>query len=192
MSASRAFLKVLLPALVLTVSTLFFLYQYSHREPKLGGDFTLKSEAGDWTLSQHPKPLTVLYVGYVECPDVCPMTLSHAASAFRKLTPADLGRVQLVFLSVDHEHDTAKDVATYAKQFFPDFIGLTGTEPQIRTTVNKFGASFMLEKDAGSYLGYSIAHTDRLFLLDSNGFVIDSISSPRDSAPIVEQIKEHI
>lgn len=50
----------------------------------------------------------------------------------------------------------------------------------------------MLEKNPKSYLGYSIAHTDRLFFLNKKGYVIDSISNPRSADEILLKIKEHL
>lgn len=186
------FLKVAAGALLVGVAAVVFFVWFETREPTIGGDFTLSYRNQSWTLSQNARALNLLYVGYVKCPDVCPLSLSHTGEAFRKLTEEERKKVQLTFISVDAEHDTPASVADYAKNFFPDFIGLTGSEPEIRKAVDLFGASFMVEKYPKSYLGYSIAHTDRLFFLKKNGVVIDSIPNPRSGDDILIKIREHL
>lgn len=165
---------------------------YGTKPPVLGGDFSLNHCGQPWEFSKDPKKLNLLYVGYAKCPDVCPMSLSVSGQAFKSLTPTELAQTRLIFVSVDFEHDTPESVAEYASQFYPDFIGLTGSEADIQRTVSLFGASFMVEKNPKSYLGYSIAHTDKIFYLDSNGRVIDFIPQPRSSEEILHKIKEHL
>ena len=134
-----AFAQIALISVALTVVTIGVLLAYVNRTPKIGGKIELIHRDQPWFLSDHPSPITLFYVGYAKCPDVCPMTLSHAASAYRRLSPDEGKKVQVVFLSVDFAHDTANDVADYAAQFHPAFIGLTGTEATIDETVNRFG-----------------------------------------------------
>lgn len=165
---------------------------YGTRPPVLGGDFSLNHRGQTWDFSKDPKKLNLLYVGYAKCPDVCPMSLSVSGQAFKNLSPAELAQTRLIFVSVDSEHDTPESVAEYASQFYPDFIGLTGNAADIQKTVSLFGASFMVEKNARSYLGYSIAHTDKIFYLDRKGQVIDFIPQPRSSEEILSKIKEHL
>ena len=52
----------------------------------------------------------VLFFGFTHCPDVCPTTLADVASALKSLGP-DAGRVQVLFVTVDPERDTPKELA---------------------------------------------------------------------------------
>lgn len=171
---------------------IFYWMWLSTQGPSLGGDFSLVHEDQPWKFSENAKDLNLLYVGYAKCPDVCPMALSYTAQAFQSLTPDERKNVQMIFISVDATHDTAESVSTYAKQFFPSFVGLTGTQESIDQAVKFFGASYMVEENAKSYLGYSIAHTDRLYVLNKKGRVIDTIPSPRSPDEIVQKIKENL
>lgn len=162
------------------------------RPPKLGGDFTLNHQGQDWNLVKNSKKLNVLYIGYAQCPDVCPMSLSIASQAFRQLNEKDLTKTQLIFLSVDYEHDTPETVDQYAKQFFSSFLGMTGSKEQIDFTVSQMKASYAVQKNVDSYLGYSIAHTDRLYFLDKKGMILDSVPSPRDYKLVLQKIKENL
>lgn len=161
--------------------------------PISGGDFTLTYRGQHWTFSSETKKLNLLYFGYTKCPDVCPMSLSYAGGAFRMLKDEELKDTRFIFLSVDQAHDKPNEVADYATNFFPTFIGLSGSKEQIDKAIGLFPASYMLEENPKSYLGYSISHTDRIFFLDSDGIVIDSISGSKEgSESIYKKIKEHL
>lgn len=172
-----------------TVSIIFLLKAADG--PSLGGDFKLNHKDKTWIFSENTHPLSLLYVGYAKCPDVCPFSLNAAAEAFKELSADDLKKIQLIFISVDYTHDTAEAVDKYAKAFHPQFTGLTGTESEINKAISLFGASYMYET-TDSYLGYTISHTDRIFFLNKKGIVIDSLSHPRNPKEITQIIKEHL
>lgn len=192
MSSVQKHLGVAFGLALVVVVLLFVGLWFYQKEPTLGGNFTLIHEGRPWTFSDHAKKLNLLYVGYAKCPDVCPMALSYSAFALQKLTPEENASIQFMFISVDAPHDTAENVSTYAKQFNAQFIGLTGTPEEIDKTIKLFGASYVVEQNPKSYLGYSIAHTDKVFILNKKGHVIDSIPSPRSSEEIIIKIKEHL
>lgn len=185
-------MKVALALFVISLAGILGLIAYMSYEPSKGGDFTLSSNGQEWNFNRQAKKLNLLYVGYAKCPDVCPMTLAYAGAAFRKLNPDQLKNVQMIFLSVDHAHDTPQAVHEYAQQFFPDFIGLTGTQQQIDFAVQQVGASYMFEEDKKSFLGYSIIHSDRVFFLNSKGKVMHSELSVRSEEQILNKIKDYL
>ncbi|WP_413557112.1 SCO family protein [Bdellovibrio sp. HCB209] len=177
---------------VLAIALLFALNWYQNRQPELGGNFQANFNGTSWNFSDEPKSLNLLYFGYAKCPDVCPMALSFTAEAFKGLTDEERKNVRMIFVSVDVEHDTPANVATYAQQFNPDFIGLSGTKENIDTAVHLFAASYIEEKDPKSYLGYSISHSDRIYFLNKKGIVLDTLPNPRSAESIVTKIKEHL
>lgn len=161
--------------------------------PTFGGDFSLTYRNQPWTFSSAPKKLNLIYFGYTKCPDVCPMSLSFAGQAFRKLNEKELNQVRFIFLSVDQSHDNPDDVADYAQNFFPAFLGLSGSQVQIDAAIKLFPASYMYEENPKSYLGYSISHTDRIFLVDQDGLMLDSIPGSKEGADqIYNKIKEYL
>jgi len=186
----KEFLIVVLISMALSALVVCGVVWYGSRPPSLGGDFTLNHRGKDWNLAENAKKLNLVYVGYAKCPDVCPMSLSYAAQAFRKLSPDDLEKVQFIFISVDVENDTAASVADYAANFYPLFIGLTGKKEILDQVVSSIGASYMVEKNPNSYLGYSIAHSDRIFLLNKKGFVIDTLPGLRSDQALLDKLKE--
>lgn len=162
------------------------------KAPPLGGAFELVSNEKIFKFDSIAKPLNLIYFGYTKCPDVCPMSLSYAAQAFLKLNNKELQNIQFIFISVDHEHDTNKNVLEYAHQFHDSFLGVTGNEESIDAVVKLFGAGYFLEVNPKSYIGYSITHTDRIFYTNKTGRVIDSLPNPRDPEIILNKIKENL
>lgn len=176
----------------LAIGLLFALNWYQNRQPELGGDFPANYNGTSWKFSDDPKKVNLLYFGYTKCPDVCPMALSFTAQAFKDLSDKGKQNVRVIFVSVDVAHDTPANVATYAQQFDPAFIGLSGTKENIDAVVNKFAASYIEETNEKSYLGYSISHTDRIYFLNKKGIVLDTLPNPRSAESIVAKIKEHL
>jgi protein SCO1/2 len=159
---------------------------------RVGGNFELIHNSQNWNLEENGKPMNLLYFGYTKCPDVCPLTMSFASLAFRELSAKDLQKVQFIFVNLDFAHDKLENVEIYVTQFFADFIALTGTSEQIDKVINLFETSFTVEKNPQSYLGYSIAHPDRIFILNKNGILLDSILSPRSKEEVLNKIREHL
>jgi protein SCO1/2 len=184
--------KIIGASLLVAALALAALIWYGTRVPERGGDFTLKTQQGDWPFVANAKKLNLFYVGYAKCPDVCPMTLSFLADAMKDLTDKERQQVQVLFLSVDVDHDTAEGVATYATQFNREFIGLTGSKDQVDQAMRLVGASYIYETDAKSYLGYSISHTDKVFFLNKKGIVIDEEPMVRSKEVLTEKIRSHL
>jgi protein SCO1/2 len=135
-------------------------------EPIQAPDFTLTShlgeEVGPDLLGAH---LKLVFFGYTSCPDVCPLTLSHLTRTFRGMDEGG-DRIQVLFITVDPERDTPERLAEYLSAFHPSFLGLTGTEEEIRGVAQAFGAYFA---KVGEGEDYTVDHTARTFVLDAWG-----------------------
>ena len=135
--------------------------------PKAMLDFTLQSAKGSVTLSSFRGKLVVLYFGYTNCPDICPLTLANLRQAIDHIDDKAKD-VQVLFISVDWKRDTPEKLASYAAAFRPDFIGLTGTQAQIDSITKDFGIFYLLNvPDNKGY--YSVDHTATVLVLDRNG-----------------------
>ena len=100
------------------------------RKEDIGGDFTLTDGDGKpFSLSDLKGKVVILSFGYTHCPDVCPTELLTYSDTLKQL--GDQAKdVKVVFVSIDPERDTPEVIGKYAKQFNPDFIGLTATGDQ--------------------------------------------------------------
>ena len=72
------------------------------------------------------KPLTLVFFGYTNCPDICPLVMSNLASAMTRLSDSDRTRVQVLFVTTDPSRDTGPVLSRWLHHLDPDFVGLTG------------------------------------------------------------------
>ncbi|MET9516241.1 SCO family protein [Streptomyces sp. NPDC002994] len=83
---------------------------------------------------------TLIYYGYTKCPDVCPLTMSNIAIAYKKLPQADRDKLQVVFVTTDPERDTPEVLGEWLKGAGdPAFTGLTGDFPTIQAGARQMG-----------------------------------------------------
>lgn len=152
------------------------------RKEDIGGDFTLTDGDGKpFNLSDLKGKVVVLSFGYTNCPDVCPTELLTQNDVLKQL--GDQAKdVKVAFVSVDPERDTPEVIGKYAKQFNPDFIGLTATGdqslPVIKQQYRVVSAKVNQGADSNTYL---VDHTAGAYLVDKNGDV--AIFEPYGSEP---------
>ena len=109
----------------------------------------------------------VLFFGFTQCPDVCPTTLAEIAGAMKKLGP-DADRVQVLFVTVDPERDTAQVLKQYVPSFNPAFLGLYGNLDATARAAKEFKVYF--EKRPGKTPDdYSIDHSAQSYVIDPQG-----------------------
>jgi len=120
------------------------------------------------TLADFRGRLVVLFFGYVHCPDVCPTTLSDMAQAYKILGPEAAAQVQVLFVTVDPERDTAEVLGQYVPYFHPDFIGLYGAPEEVARAAREFRVVYRRHTEPGA-AGYLVDHTAGSYVLDRQG-----------------------
>ena len=133
-----------------------------------GRDFTLTDPAGKQrTLADYRGKVVVLFFGYTQCPDVCPTTLSTLAETMKSLG-TDASRVQVIFVTVDPDRDTAEVVKSYVSAFDPSFVGLRGDADAIARTAKEF--KILYQKQPGrTPESYTVDHSAGTFVFDTQG-----------------------
>lgn len=152
-------------------------------DTRLGGDFTLTSAQGPVSLSDFRGKVSVLYIGYASCPDVCPTALAVLTQSLKQLDAEEREQVQGIFISVDPERDTPERLAEYAAFFSPRIIGVTGSQDQIDQVVRQYGAFYRKVEMKDSAMGYAVDHSSRLYLIDREGRLVQTLlhnSSPQE------------
>jgi protein SCO1 len=129
-------------------------------------DFSVRGSDGTaLTLSRYRGKVVVLGFGYTSCPNVCPATLAVLAQAHRKL--GTLGsQVQIIYLTVDPERDTAERLKQYLAAFDPTFVGGTGTAAEMAAVRSNYGVT--AEKH-GTGSDYAVAHSSFIYLITRDG-----------------------
>jgi protein SCO1/2 len=82
---------------------------------------------------------TLLYFGYTNCPDVCPLTMSNIAIGAAELAPEQRERLRVVMVTSDPERDTPEELGAWLRAQDPEFIGLTGDFDEIQAAARSVG-----------------------------------------------------
>ncbi len=161
-------------------------------------DVTGLGYAKDFSLTDHngtPRRLAdfrgkvvVVFFGYTQCPDVCPTTMMEMAEVMRQLGP-DADRVQVLFVTVDPERDTAALLRSYVPAFDPRFLGLTGDLAAVEKIAKEFKVFYQKVpgKQAGSY---TMDHTAGSYVFDANGRIRLFVRHGQGADPIAHDIKK--
>jgi protein SCO1 len=127
----------------------------------------IRAGGTDFRLSEMRGKIVALFFGYTSCPDVCPTTMAELKQALDQVG-AQADQVQVLFVTVDPQRDTPEKVQEYVNHFNPDFIGLSGPEPDLAKVWSEYGV-FRQIVDGTSAAGYIVDHTARVTLIDQQG-----------------------
>lgn len=108
------------------------------------------------------KPVTLLFFGYTNCPDICPTTLASVASALRQLEPQTRAKIQMSLVTTDPQRDTPRVLRDYLDRFNSSFIGLTGPMGKIKQAAAPLDVSITGTRKQPSG-GYTVGHSGQLF-----------------------------
>jgi protein SCO1/2 len=103
------------------------------------------------------KPVTLIFFGYTNCPDVCPTVMADVASALTKLDKSVRDQVQMLFITTDPARDTGPVIRKYLDRFDPSFVGLTGQLASIKEIAGAVGVPVEGMKKLPSG-GYEVGH----------------------------------
>lgn len=146
-----------------------YTYRGSTIDPPVpAADFELSNQHGQkFRLSEQRGEIVLLFFGYSNCPDVCPLTMSNFKSIKEELgDQAD--KVRFIFVTVDPERDTKERLLEYVKVFDPEIVALTGSRAELEPVWKSYGV-YQAKQDTSSAAGYSVDHTARTYLIDQEG-----------------------
>jgi protein SCO1/2 len=160
---------------ILLVTGVYFLYPREYQfqgsliEPPVeAADFSLQDQFGqNFVLSEQEGRITLIFFGYTNCPDVCPVTLSEFKKIKQELSEGSED-VRFVFITVDPERDNPQQLGLYLSNFDDDFLGLSGSDKELEKIFTDYGV-YAAKKDIGSAAGYLVDHTARTYLIDKQG-----------------------
>ncbi len=142
--------------------------------------FDLESLKGHWSM---------IFFGYIHCPDICPTTMTLMNSIVNELSEEKQPTPQIIFVTVDPERDTQKHLAEYVTYFNPVFIGLTGSEENIAGLTKQIGILSMKisNKDSTDESEYLMDHSASILLIGPKARLIGIFSAPHSKADIKQR-----
>ena len=133
----------------------------------VGGTFVAKDHHGKAFTEKNilGKP-TLMFFGFTSCPNICPTTLSELTNLLEKLGK-DASKLNVVFVSVDPERDTTKQMSDYLTVFDKRIIGLTLTEDDLADMSKKY--RFYYKRVPLEGKDYTMDHTAGVYMLEPDG-----------------------
>ena len=154
-----------------------------------GSKFSLKDMNNNTiTEKSFEGPLTAIFFGFTNCPDVCPMTLNKMDIVLDKIKKENKS-VKLFFVSVDPERDTPEVIKNYLSSFGNNFIGITGEKEKIFLLYKSWG--IMSQKIFTENGEYNIDHSSPVILL-KDGKYVARISHRDDIKKSIKIIKKYL
>lgn len=132
-----------------------------------------------FTLSGQRGKIVLLYFGYVNCPNECPLTMAHV-----KLATESLGGrardVQVAMVSTDPARDTPQALKKFMEHFGPSFLGLTGTPAELQKAWKDYGVTV---EEGGE------THSTFLYVIDPAGNVRETFLPDAEPGDIAADLK---
>lgn len=143
-----------------------------------GSIFSNSDLQGHWSL---------MFFGYTNCPDICPVTLGSLAQA-RKDFGTDFPSV--IFVSVDPERDTIELLSEYVDYFDPAFIGVTGKVDLIKALTLQMSVVYMVSPGASENTNdYIVDHSSSILVINPEGKLHAFLGPPHSVTSIVERVR---
>jgi len=154
----------------------------------VGGPFQLVDQTGR-TVDQDvlKGKWSAVFFGYTFCPDACPTTMFSLGQA-EKLLGARARDFQTVFISVDPNRDTPRQLASFlSTDAFPKAaMGLTGTPEQVGVAARAYHVYYQAHAQGAAY---PVDHSTIIYLMNPRGGLACVIPYNAPPESIVAQIE---
>lgn len=132
--------------------------------------------------------LVLMYFGYTNCPDICPVTLASAARAREAMGSAG-DDVQVLMVTVDPARDSLDLLGEYVGYFDPTFLGVGGPESDLDRVATLYGI-YVKRGEGTPESGYTVDHTGSLMAIDRDGFMRVLYTHDVDSDALAADLKQ--
>lgn len=154
----------------LTIVALVLAFTPKTMAEGIGSRFILQDHDGKFVQdASFQGGFMLITFGYSFCPDICPTALSTMGTAMDGLGEK-AQHVIPIFITVDPERDTVRQLHDYVPNFHPRLVGLTGSKEMIDRVAQGYKVRYEKveseDKDPGAY---TIDHTASIFLMGPNG-----------------------
>ena len=157
-----------------------------------GGDFTLQSADGPVSLKDFRGKVVLVYFGYTYCPDICPTSLAATSEGLKQLTPEELARVAMIFVSVDPKRDTPARLKEYVEFFHPAIVGVTGAPEEIAAIAKRYGVFYAEQKVETAGDGYVVDHSADTYVISADGKLVGKIAHATPPDQVAETIRKYL
>ena len=130
---------------------------------------------------------SLIFFGFLNCPDVCPFTLTKISEIIQKLNDKSES-MRFYFVTVDPKRDKIEDLKEYLNAFHPKIIGVTGSNIDIEKFL-KYMYVYKKEIQLDNN-NYTIDHSSQIFLFNKNGSFFGTLSTNEKDNNILGKISK--
>ncbi len=158
--------------------------------PRAIGPFELIDQHGrSFGRQQLTEQWTLVYLGYLSCPDVCPITLHELTRLQRNLAATNTEpSVQVLFVSVDPHRDTPERIHEYLDYYNRKFVGATASIENLSRFAEQLDLAF-IPVAAPSEENYRVDHAASLAVINPRAELHALIEAPHDAASLESRLE---
>ena len=145
---------------------IFIVLSLSQAQAEIGGDFTLRDYNNNKYHLYSSSKEKVIFFGFLNCPDICPTTLSEVSNLLKRLDGLS-DKIEPIFITVDPTRDTPELLKNYLSFFDKRIIGLTGSQEEIEEVANKYHVYYSYQ-DKETKEDYIVNHTANIYFLNKD------------------------
>jgi protein SCO1/2 len=112
--------------------------------------------------------VALVFFGYTNCPDICPVHLANIAAVLAKLPDEVRRDVQVIFITTDPARDTLPRLRDWVRQFDRGFVGLTGPDSLIIAAERALGVAPAVV-DSNTAKAYLVQHAGQVIAFTRDG-----------------------
>ena len=159
------------------------------------------------SLNDYDSQLRLVFFGFTTCPDICPITLQNVGMALTSME-SQAADISVLFISIDPKRDSPQRLAQYTGAFHSAVVGLTGSYEQIVAVTTEFRTTFghtMIDADGQERplsqedyeslpptAAYNPFHSSQLYVIGSDGELLDIIGYGSTPSQIEETLREYL
>ncbi|MDH5516326.1 MAG: SCO family protein [Gammaproteobacteria bacterium] len=140
--------------------------------------------AGKWSL---------IFIGYTNCPDVCPNTLSVLKQAYIDMTVLKMELPQVVFVSIDPQRDDAEILGDYVYYFDPSFVAVTGKKAELDNLSKQLSSVYLKAAGASGDIkkdDYLFDHSASVLVINPKAQLQAVFTAPHNKLGIVDGMQK--
>jgi protein SCO1/2 len=148
--------------------------------PFQAAEISLTDSNGEpFMLSQARGNVAVIFFGFTNCPDECPLAMANLKLAVEMLGEGG-DQVRVLLVTTDPARDTPETLRDFVGRFNPRFLGLTGTEEQLSRVWKDYGVTVM---DGGE------THSNYVYIIDRSGMLVETVLADAGPAEIAADLR---
>ena len=160
--------------------------------PAVGGGFKLTNQNGKQVSgNDFGGRYKLIFFGFTACTDLCPTTVLAMSQVMEQLK-GDAKKLAPIFVTIDPETDTPKQLKSFLKHFSPAITGLTGTKKQIEAVEAEYQVYAPKVDGKTQPIGDDSDHSGYMYLMDPEGNYLTVFTADSSPAAIAGKIKAYM